>query len=76
MAEKSFYHAASGMDAPDSVPLQFGNKNYIVTSGLKPGDKIVVEGVQTLKDGHTGGPGCPAQDGTVWGIRFHALYHH
>lgn len=26
-------------------------KNYIVTSGLKDGDKIVVEGVQTLKDG-------------------------
>ena len=26
-------------------------KNYIVTGGLKQGDKIVVEGVQTLKDG-------------------------
>lgn len=26
-------------------------KNYIVTGGLKEGDKIVVEGVQTLKDG-------------------------
>ena len=26
-------------------------KNYIVTGGLKAGDKIVVEGVQTLQDG-------------------------
>ena len=26
-------------------------KNYLVTSGLKSGDKIVVEGVQQLKDG-------------------------
>ena len=26
-------------------------KEYLVTSGLNPGDKIVVEGVQSLKDG-------------------------
>lgn len=26
-------------------------KNYLVTNGLKSGDKIVVEGVQILKDG-------------------------
>ena len=26
-------------------------KNYIVTGGLKEGDKVVVEGVQTLQDG-------------------------
>ena len=26
-------------------------KNYIVVGGLKAGDKIVVEGVQTLTDG-------------------------
>ncbi len=26
-------------------------KNYLVTGGLKSGDKIVVEGVQILKDG-------------------------
>ena len=36
-------------------------KNYIVTSGLKPGDKIVVEGVQTLKDGQTITPITPEQ---------------
>ncbi len=28
-------------------------KNYIVTDGLKDGDKIVVEGVQILRDGQT-----------------------
>lgn len=28
-------------------------KSYLVTSGLKSGDKIVVEGVQNLKDGQT-----------------------
>lgn len=26
-------------------------KNFVVTSGLKPGDKIVAEGVGTLRDG-------------------------
>ena len=26
-------------------------KNYVVTSGLRAGDRIVVEGVATLKDG-------------------------
>lgn len=36
-------------------------KNYIVTGGLKPGDKIVVEGVQTLKDGQTITPITPEQ---------------
>lgn len=28
-------------------------QNYVVTSGLKPGDKIVIEGVGTLRDGAT-----------------------
>lgn len=36
-------------------------KQYLVTSGLKPGDKIVVEGVQTLKDGMKIQPITPAQ---------------
>ncbi len=36
-------------------------KNYIVTGGLKPGDKIVVEGVQILKDGQTITPITPEQ---------------
>ncbi len=36
-------------------------KNYIVTGGLKPGDKIVVEGVQTLQDGQKISPITVAQ---------------
>lgn len=36
-------------------------KEYLVVSGLKPGDKIVVEGVQNLKDGQTIQPITPAQ---------------
>ena len=36
-------------------------KNYLVTSGLKSGDKIVVEGVQQLKDGQTIEPITTAQ---------------
>lgn len=36
-------------------------KEYLVTSGLNPGDKIVIEGVQSLKDGRTIQPITPAQ---------------
>ncbi len=36
-------------------------KNYVVTSGLKPGDRIVVEGVGTLRDGTRIKPITPAQ---------------
>jgi len=36
-------------------------KQYLVTSGLKSGDKIVIEGVQTLKDGMKIQPITPAQ---------------
>lgn len=36
-------------------------KQYLVTSGLKTGDKIVIEGVQTLKDGMKIQPITPAQ---------------
>ena len=36
-------------------------KNYIVTDGLKSGDKIVVEGVQNLKDGQKIKPITPEQ---------------
>lgn len=31
-------------------PLDNG-KQYVVTSGLKPGEQVVVEGVATLRDG-------------------------
>lgn len=36
-------------------------KEYLVTSGLNPGDKIVIEGVQSLKDGQQIQPITPAQ---------------
>ena len=36
-------------------------KDYLVTSGLNPGDKIVIEGVQSLRDGQTIQPITPAQ---------------
>ena len=36
-------------------------KQYLVTSGLNAGDKIVIEGVQTLKDGMKIQPITPAQ---------------
>ena len=41
-------------------PLNDG-KNYYVTGGLKPGDKIVVEGVQKLHDGQEIVPITPQQ---------------
>ena len=36
-------------------------KNYIVTGGLKDGDKIVIEGVQNLQDGQKITPITPAE---------------
>ena len=36
-------------------------QNYYVTEGLKPGDKIVIEGVQALNDGQTITPITPAE---------------
>ena len=36
-------------------------KNYIVTGGLKAGDKIVIEGVQNLQDGQQITPITPAE---------------
>ena len=36
-------------------------KEYLVTSGLNAGDKIVIEGVQNLKDGQKIQPITPAQ---------------
>ncbi len=36
-------------------------RHYVVTGGLKPGDKIVLDGVQKLKDGQEITPITPAQ---------------
>lgn len=41
-------------------------KNYLVTGGLKEGDKIVVEGVQVLKDGQKITPITPEQKKTKY----------
>lgn len=44
------------------VVLNIDNgQEYVVTSGLKSGDKIVIENVGTLKDGQTIKPVTPAQ---------------
>ncbi|MDR0891820.1 MAG: efflux RND transporter periplasmic adaptor subunit [Mediterranea sp.] len=41
-------------------------KVYLVTSGVKAGEKIVVEGVQTLKDGEKISPITPAQKEAIY----------
>ena len=41
-------------------PLDNG-KQYVVTSGLKPGEQVVVEGVATLRDGMPIQPITPEQ---------------
>ena len=41
-------------------------KDYLVTSGLKPGDKIVIEGVQSLKDGDKIKPITAAQKEAIY----------
>ena len=43
-----------------TVTLNDG-ENYYVTGGLKPGDKVVIEGVQALSDGQTITPITPAE---------------
>lgn len=43
------------------VEAQSDGKNYVVTSGVKPGDRIVVEGVQKLKNGQEIKPITPAE---------------
>ena len=53
--DKKFVYVLQSDNTIKHTEVQISNlndgKHYIVTGGLKPGDKIVVEGVQTLKDG-------------------------
>lgn len=53
--DKKFVYVLQQDNTLKHTEIQISNlndgKNYIVTGGLKPGDKIVVEGVQVLKDG-------------------------
>ena len=44
-----------------TVLSQNDGQNYVVTSGLKAGDRVVVDGVSTLKDGTQINPIPPAQ---------------
>lgn len=53
--DKKFVYVLQADSTLKHTEVQISNlndgKNYIVTGGLKSGDKIVVEGVQNLKDG-------------------------
>lgn len=63
--DKKFVYVVGSDNKVKNTEIQVSNlddgKNYLVTSGLKAGDKIVVEGVQTLKDGQIIKPITPAQ---------------
>ena len=63
--DKKFVYVLQSDNTLKHTEIQVSNlndgKNYIVIGGLKPGDKIVVEGVQTLKDGQTITPITPEQ---------------
>ena len=53
--DKRFVYVVDSKSTVKSTPIETfpldDGKNYVVTSGLKAGDKIVTEGVGTLKDG-------------------------
>lgn len=53
--DKKFVYTVNSNSTVKSTPVEIfaldDGKNYVVTSGLKIGDKIVVEGIASLKDG-------------------------
>ena len=63
--DKKFVYVLQSDNTIKHTEVQISNlndgKNYIVTGGLKPGDKIVVEGGQTLSDGQKITPITPAE---------------
>lgn len=63
--DKKFVYVLQSDNTLKHTEVQISNlndgKNYLVTGGLKAGDKIVVEGVQTLKDGQKITPITPAE---------------
>ena len=63
--DKKFVYVLQPDSTLKHTEIQISNlndgKNYIVTGGLKEGDQIVVEGVQTLQDGPTISPITVAQ---------------
>ena len=63
--DKKFVYVLQPDSTLKHTEIQISNlndgKNYIVTGGLKEGDQIVVEGVQTLQDGQKISPITVAQ---------------
>lgn len=63
--DKKFVYVLQSDNTLKHTEVQVSNlndgKNYIVTGGLKAGDKIVVEGVQNLQDGQKITPITPAE---------------
>nr|WP_321517740.1 efflux RND transporter periplasmic adaptor subunit [uncultured Bacteroides sp.] len=53
--DKKYVYIVDSKSTVKSIPIEVfsldDGQNYVVTSGLKVGDKIVAEGVGTLKDG-------------------------
>lgn len=63
--DKKFVYVLQGDNTLKHTEVKISNlndgKHYIVTGGLKDGDKIVVEGIQNLQDGQKITPITPAE---------------
>ena len=63
--DKKFVFVLQADNSVKNTEIQISNlddgKNYLVTNGLKSGDKIVIEGVQNLHDGQAIEPITPEQ---------------
>ena len=63
--DKKFVFVLQGDNTVKNAEIQVytlnDGENYYVTGGLKPGDKVVIEGVQALSDGQTITPITPAE---------------
>ena len=63
--DKKFVYVLQGDNTLKHTEVKISNlndgKHYIVTGGLKDGDKIVVEGIQNLQDGQNITPITPAE---------------
>ena len=63
--DKKFVFVLQADNSVKNTEIQISNlddgKNYLVTNGLKSGDKIVIEGVQNLRDGQVIEPITPEQ---------------
>ena len=55
------------IQARDVVPGQWSGDQWIITSGLNPGDRVVVDGVQKVFPGRTASPKPLADSATVPG---------